>query len=274
MINYRASNGGNLPMDVVSWHAYGSGGAPDTTAFYFGIADFNTYYENIKAYTDRTGRNVIGNYPIWFTEYGWSSNNVTEENQRIYTEKMINMIYQKPQIQVPFLYNYSDDGVGGEGNACGIKTVTGAMKRVYYPFVAHNSLVGLFTSDGINEWTIDEIINQYYANGARGAFGDAFKSSGAPDYGDKAHYWGPNNNGCIQEFNYGGYGLCAILSKFGTSVAFTVRGAFYNYYVTNGGPYTYGWPTSNEYQSVGTTYQNFEFGKTMIVGSTVQWIPN
>ena len=266
MINYRNNNNGKLPLDVISWHAYGTGGPPDGN-FYFGRT-FAQYYSEIINYKDRTGRNIIGNYPIWFTEYGWDSYLVGEENQRIYTEKMIKMIYNYAQIQVPFLYTYRDDGnsAGSEGNHRGIRTSADSgsiKKRVYWPFVSHNCLVGLFTNDGVNEWTIDQIIDEYFERGGRIKFGLAWKHPSAPWYGDKAHYWGPNNNGCIQQFNYGEYGECAILMKWEIGRAYTLKGNFYTFYMNNSGPYNLllGWITSNEYYQDGYWWQNCENGK-------------
>lgn len=278
MLNYRSANSGKLPLDVISWHPYGTGGDPDGD-FYFGRT-FDTYYNEIKAYTDKTGRNVIGNYPIWFTEYGWDSNLVGLENQRVYTEKMIARIYAKTQVELPFLYDYRDDGTGSgsEGKSFGVRTSadTGsARKRVYYPFVAHSSIVGLFTQDGVNEWTVDQIIDEYYAMGARANFGDVYRHPNAPWYGDKAHYWGPSNNGVIQQFNYGAYGECGILMKWSIGTAYTVKGAIYTYYINNNGPYAYGWPTSREYWSDNAVWQNFENGKMKWTSAAgVQWIPN
>lgn len=278
MLNYRAANNGKLPLDVISWHAYGTSGDPDGD-FYFG-RNFDTYYNEILAYTDRTGRNVIGSYPIWFTEYGYNSNSVGLENQRIYFEKIINKIYSKSQIELPFLYNYRDDGTapGVEGNACGIRTSleTGSTpKRVYYPFVAHSCLVGLFTPNGINEWTVNQIIDEYYAMGGRANFGSAYKHPNAPWYGDKAHYWGPGDNGAIQSFNGGAFGECGILMKWDIGIAYTVKGAIYSFYVANGGPYAFGWPTSREYLNNGAVWQNFENGKMKWTSAAgVQWISN
>lgn len=264
MLNYRSSHNGSLPLDVVSWHPYGTGGNPHGN-FYFG-RDFTAYYNEILQYTDIQGRNVIGSYPIWFTEYGWDSNNIGLENQRIYTERMVTLIYARPQIELPFLYTYRDDGssTGSEGKSFGIRTSlqTGSeKKRSYYPFAAHSSIVGLFTDDGINEWTVDQIVDEYLEMGGRDNFGDAYRHPYAPWYGDKAHYWGPGNNGVIQQFNYGYYGECGILMKWNIGTAYTVKGAIYDYYTANNGPYYFGWPTSREYPEGDIVWQDFEFGK-------------
>lgn len=280
MLNYRSSHNGALPLDVISWHPYGTGGDPEGN-FYYGRT-FATYYDEIMAYTDRHGRNVIGNYPIWFTEYGWDSSNVGEENQRIYTEKMIKLIYERSQVEVPFLYVYRDDEnvSGTEYKSFGIRKNSDfqyAKKRVFYPFVAHSSIVGLFTDDGVNEWTVDQIIDKYLASGGRDYYGDVYRHPDAPWYGDKAHYWGPDDNGIIQQFNYGIYGECAIMMKLGFSEAYLLKGGFYTYYMANGGPYAFGWPLSDEYynSSDGYVYQNFEYGKLRWKsGEPVTWMSN
>jgi hypothetical protein len=278
MLNYRAANGGRLPLDVVSWHPYGTGGDPYGN-FYFGRT-FATYYNEILAYRDRAGRNVIGSYPIWFTEYGWDTNNVGDENQRIYTERMMTLIFARSQVKVPFLYSYRDDEnvAGTEFKRFGIRRNSQfgyAKKRNFYPFVSKNSLVGLFTQDGVNEWTIDQIVDKYLAAGGLPYIGRAYRHPSAPWYGDKAHYWGPNNNGIIQQFNYAAAGECGILLKLGSPVAFLLKGGFYQHYVANGGPYAYGWPTSDEYVSGSYVFQNFEVGRLRWrSGESVIWIPN
>lgn len=283
MLNYRSINNGALPLDIISYHPYGTQGDP-TGDFYFG-SNFTAYYDTILAYTDRQGRNIIGNYPIWFTEYGWDSNGVGTENQRIYLEKMMGLIYERPQVKVSFWYDFRDDepGPGSENKACGLKTSLAngnQRKRAFFPFVSHNSLVGLFTPDGQSEWTIDEIVNKYLDSGARNVLGHAYRAENAPWYGDKAHYWGPNNNGIIQQFDGGQLGQCAITRANPTDAsqpapqAWLIKGAFYQYYIGNNGPYAFGWPTSDEYVTADGTYQNFERGKMQWTGADVVWMAN
>jgi hypothetical protein len=282
MRSYRAANG-RLPMDVVSWHPYGGSttppaGDPTGTNFYFGRS-FATYYNEILAYKDVDGRSVINGAPIWFTEYGWDSSKVGEENQRIYTEKMMTLIFARPQVKVPFLYVFRDDesGVGSEGKSFGIRknSVSGfAKKRVWYPVVSKNSLAGLFTQDGVSEWTIDQIADKYVTAGGVDVVGRAYRHPNAPWYGDKAHYWGPGNNGIIQQFNGAQLGECGILMKVGAAQAWLVKGDIYRYYMGNNGPYTFGWPLTDEYSSGGYIWQNYEWGKMRWSSGTVVWFPN
>lgn len=279
MLNYRNANGYRLPLDILSWHPYGSGAAPNPDgAFYFG-RNFATYYSEILAYSDRQGRNVINGYPIWFTEYGWDTNNVGEENQRIYTERMMTLIFARPQVKVPFLYVYRDDEnvAGTENKKFGLRKNSAAgyaKKRVYYPFISKNSLAGLFTQDGTSEWTIDPIADKYVMAGGVDVLGRAYRHPSAPWYGDKAHYWGPNNNGIIQQFNNGQLGECGILMKVGATAAWLLKGPFYTYYTANNGPYVFGWPTSDEYLSGSYFYQNFEGGRLRrpTAGGSVVWV--
>ncbi len=63
--------------------------------------------------------------------------------------------------------------------------------------------------------------------------------------------------------------------KNGSAWAWLVKGAIYNAYMANSGPYTFGWPTSDEYVSGSYVYQNFELGKLRWSSTTgVVWIPN
>lgn len=143
MLEYRASHDGELPLDVISWHAYGTDGKPDLPEFYFGGTDFFEYYDEIKAYTDRTGRNVIGDYPIWFTEWGWDTAKVGEDKQREYYGIMLGMFAKRPQIKIPFWYVYRDDEPPGEGQR-GLRKNSHAdftKKRIYnaYKIEAHQT---------------------------------------------------------------------------------------------------------------------------------------
>ncbi len=260
---YRNNNAGRLPLDVISWHPYGSStsASPNSTSFYYGQT-FATYYTNILNYTDRANRKVVGSTPIWFTEYGWSSVWAGAENQRIFQEQMIALINARPQIQVPFWYSYRDDEAGGEGKTFGLRRNSGggfAAKRVYYPFMAHSNLVGLATSDGYNEWTVDEIINKYVQAGGRAYVGHPW-NDGGPWYGDKVHYWGPNNNGFIQNFTGGAMGVGAITVKIGSTTGYLLKGGFWTHYKNNGGPYAFGWPITDEYVQNGYVIQQFELG--------------
>ena len=139
--------------------------------------------------------------------------------------------------------------------------------------MAHSSIVGLFTQDGSNEWTVDQIIDCYLLFG-RPVIGSPWKHPAAPWYGDKAHYWGPENNGVIQQFNYGQLGECGILMKSSIGKAFLLKQGFYTYYINNNGPYAFGWPLSQEYSSGGYIWQNFENGKLRYkYGEAVAWVP-
>lgn len=264
MLDYRAAHEGTLPFDRISWHPYGTGGDPGGD-FYYG-RPFAEYYDEILDYRDRQGRPIATQVPIWFTEYGWDSNLVGEELQRIYQEKIVAQFFARDRVELPFLYNYADDEPGptSEGKAFGIRyNRYGAHgpKRVYYSFIAHSNLAGLFTEDGANEWVIDEITAKYMQQG-RDSLGFPYRHPYAPWYGDKAHYWGPDNNGVIQQFNGGAIGECGLLKKNDAAVAYLLKGGFYRYYIDHGGPYELGWPLSDEYwdDAAQAVVQRFELG--------------
>lgn len=294
MRSYRNSHSGNTPMDAVSWHPYGTSGPPDSGNFYFGAQDFPTYYTNILAYRDRDNRLVIGSKDIWFTEYGWNSSGtyhnwqtgqdiaIGQENQRIWQEKIIAMIYARSQVKLPFWYDYRDDEAGGS-EACGLLLNSGggyAKKRVYYAFFAHSCLVGLATGDGYSEWPRDQIIDRYLAWGAKDGIGSPFNRNLPPLwYGDKVHYWGPSNNGMIQFFTGGANtcgGECCIGGHFNNPNAFTIKCGFYSMWVQySDGPWRYGWPTSDEFWDGSQAVQWFEFGHmTWDSQYGVRWWPN
>ncbi|MGE5598551.1 MAG: hypothetical protein ACM3XS_04160 [Bacteroidota bacterium] len=70
-------------------------------------------------------------------------------------------------------------------------------------------------------------------------------------------------------------GRCGIFGKWERGDAHLIAFGFYDYYVTHSGPWTCGWPLSDEYVSGGYTWQDFEFGRLKwSAGTGVVWIPN
>jgi len=175
MQEYRDDNNGRLPLDIISWHPYGTGGDPldnrKSKGFYFG-RDFETYFNENMDYKDIKDRPIIGDYPIWFTEYSWDSELVGEEKQRSYYEGMLSEIEKHPQIKAAFIYTWQDDEnvPNSEFKHYGlIKSSEHGFerKKVYYAFFASNSGVGLTESGE----TIDGFVDAYMDNGGRDALG-------------------------------------------------------------------------------------------------------
>jgi hypothetical protein len=175
MQEYRDENNGRLPLDIVSWHPYGSGGDPldgrKSKGFYFG-RDFETYFKEIMDYRDIKDRPIIGEYPIWFTEYSWDSELVGEEKQRTYYEGMLSEMKKHPQIKAAFIYTWQDDEnvPNSEFKHYGLiknSEYGYERKKVYYAFFANNSGVGLME----NGKTIDEFVIAYKDNGGREVLG-------------------------------------------------------------------------------------------------------
>jgi hypothetical protein len=260
--DFRAVNGGDIPCDIFAMHPYGRVGAADndpwSTRFLPEGRSFEQGWQAFENYTTANGQWTLvpRSKPVWFTEWGFDSRTVGTENQRIFTERMIYSMVKYPRIQKAFLYRYNDanDGWGVRSAVTG-----GQRKRVYYPYVSHATLTGLYTPDGSAEWTLDQFIDAHQRNGGRAKVGLPYRDPAAPWYGDKVHNW---SDGKVQNFNGGSYGDNALLeSPRRAGFAYNVRGAFWQRYKAIGGPYSsLKFPTTDEYAVSGGVRQDFEGG--------------
>ncbi len=107
MLDYRDSHGGRLPLDVISFHPYGTGGDAFGN-FYFGRS-FGKYLEAILAYTDLRGRPVVGDYPLWFTECGFDSREGGPQRQAALLGQFLRAAERVPQAETLYLYTWQDD---------------------------------------------------------------------------------------------------------------------------------------------------------------------
>ncbi len=176
---YRDNNEDKLPLDVISWHPYGTGGDPDDTSFYF-ESSFGDYYARITGqqsqflagaagdsiwYEDVAGRPITDGYPIWFTEYGWEADSDAEEDgQARKLEQMIALMNGRPQIEVAFLYTYQDDEstVDSEGKKYGLRknsTFDYEPKLAYYSFVGHSANVGVQSGGSVDINVVKDFLN-------------------------------------------------------------------------------------------------------------------
>lgn len=189
MRQWRSKNNGKLPLDVISWHTYGSGRATPSGEFYFG-RNFRTYYDEILAYKDLDNRSIIGSYPIWVTEFGWTSNDksgtgVSEAVQNSNFNSIMSEFIRLPQVQNVFLYDYRDDedGVGSEGNAHGLRKNSKnnyAKKPIYYSYMAQANGVGMRKEN--DAYIPVEAISKKYDNLG------GFDVLGLPVYTEKDNY--------------------------------------------------------------------------------------
>lgn len=184
MQSYRDGNDGALPLDAISWHPYGSGEWQDPEGnFYFG-RDFNEYYDIITGeqaiylsgatndqvwFEDVSGRDIVGDYPIWFSEYGWQSRTESEETRHAeHFRAMVNAMQEHPQIKVATLYTYQDDEdtADSEGNAFGIVKDSDESyepKEPYYEFAVQTTGVGVFEDGSIDY----DYVEAYMDHGGR-----------------------------------------------------------------------------------------------------------
>ncbi len=259
--DFRNANNGNIPCDIFAMHPYGRVGAasndPWATTFLPEGRSFEQGWQAFENYTTANGRwfLVPKDTAVWFTEWGFDSRVVGTENQRVWTERMIRSMVKYPRIQKAFLYRYNDANDGW-----GVRTaVGGAKKRVYYPYVSHATLTGLYTPDGTAEWTLDQFIDAHQRNGGRLAVGIPYRDPAAPWYGDKVHNW---SDGKVQNFTGGSYGENALLeSPRRVGSAYNVRNGFWQHYKSLGGPHSFlRFPTSDEYGVSGGARQDFEGG--------------
>lgn len=260
--DFRNVNNGDIPCDIFAAHPYGRIGVasndPWGTSFFPEGGSFEQGFQRFENYTTADGRwyLVPRAKPIWFTEWGFHSGVVGLENQRIFTERMILSMAKYARIEKSFFYRYNDSSDGW-----GLRTATfnGQKKRVYYPFVSHANLTGLYTPDGTSEWTLDQFIDAHQRNGGRAAVGIPYREPSAPWYGDKVHNW---SDGKVQNFTGGSYGENALLeSPRRAGFAYNVRNALWQYYKSVNGPYSFlRFPTSEQYAHNGGVRQDFEGG--------------
>lgn len=262
--DFRNANGGDIPCDFFAYHPYGDqrpGWDPDpyTGRFNWGRTFEQSWndFQNLRN-TANTYYIVPQTKPVWFTEWGFDAAHVGQEYQRIYTERMIAVMAKYSRIQKAFYYNYNDDPDGQRGLKTAV--VNGARKRVYYPYMSHTSLIGLYTPNGVNEWTLDQFIECYLRNGGRNSVGSAWRDPAAPWYGDKVHDW---SDGKVQNYSGGPWGTSSAILESPRNVgnAFWVHAGFWDTYKNLGGPYSaLKFPTSDEFGFNGGSRQNFEGG--------------
>jgi hypothetical protein len=260
--DFRAVNGGDIPCDMFSYHPYGQGlanGDPYSTNYSWGNTfeqSFNQFQNYVTVNYQPSVKLVPSSKPIWFTEFGFDSNVVGLENQRIYLEHMVEVMNKYPIIQQAFWYNIHDDS-----QHFGIFDSSLNRKRAFWAYVAHVNNVGLYTPDGVagNEWPSDEVINEYFAQG-RSVIGAPYKDPSAPSWGIKVHDW---SDGKIQNFNGGATGSESgiLVSPRHPGYAYWVHSGFWSTYLGLGGPYSaLKFPVSDEYGYNGGTRQDFEGG--------------
>jgi hypothetical protein len=262
--DFRAVNGGDIPCDYFAYHPYGNQGPgldpdPYTGRFNWGRT-FEQSWNDFQAL--RTYNNAYYVVPqakqVFFTEFGFDAAQVGVEYQRIYTERMIAVMNAYPRIVRAFHYNYNDDPDGQRGLRTAV--TGGSKKRVYYPYESHTSLVGLYTPDGVNEWTLDQFIDAHQRCGGRSAVGMPYRDPAAPPYGDKVHNW---SDGKVQNFSGGAWGTSSALLESPRAVGnvFWVHAGFWDKYKALGGPYSYlKFPLTDEFGYLSGTRQNFEGG--------------
>ena len=173
---YRNANNGRLPLDVISWHPYGrtvaAGGGP-LGDFSYGNT-FAQYHAEVLGYRDADGRLVVGDYPIWLTEYGFEEAQTGgESNQREYYEDMIDAVTDFPAIEAIFWYTYFDD----DPNAPGTQDFTYGMRAydppLYTPKESFYSFIGLSAGVGMrSDYNVVRAMVEYYIeNGGKSRFG-------------------------------------------------------------------------------------------------------
>ncbi|MBN2658959.1 MAG: hypothetical protein JXR86_18035 [Spirochaetales bacterium] len=182
IMNYRDANNGKLPLDVVSWHPYGrilpedQGGGPKGSFYY--SQDFSAYHDKVKSFTDSEGRSIVGDYPVWLTEYGFDVNQTrSEATQDLYYRQMIDEVKKKEEIEVVFMYTFYDDPPvsirpDSEGYKYGMyryNSLTGEFepKPVFTSYVSLNSRVGM--ESNLNVHT--NAVGYYLENGGKRNFG-------------------------------------------------------------------------------------------------------
>jgi hypothetical protein len=239
MRTWRAAHEGKLPLDVLSFHTYGSGTASPYGNFYFGV-NFKTYFNNISNFKDLDGRSIVGNNPLWITEFGWTSNSkpgsgVTEFAQGDNYNAIMNLFENLQIIENVFLYDYKDDEnqPGSEGNACGLiknSTDSFALKPIYYIFLSRTAGVGL-TYRNNKHIPNSEVAKKYNELGG-------FEVLGTPVFPDDSintngYMFNITNQLIAQHFLKNGKNPVAITYDFLSVKSYFIPEEFHTYYFEN-----------------------------------------
>lgn len=266
MREYRSKNSDRLPLDVISWHPYG-GDPWDKTkewGFYY-LKDFSTYFAQVMEYKDLDGRPIIGDYPIWFSEYGWHDGVFDEIKVRQYYERMLLEMKQRPQIEVAILYTYRDDEIepDTEYNRHGIRRNSRnsfEMKDIYYSFFANNSGVGLL-EDGT---TCDAFVLAYKNNGGRKQLGCPVSAVNAVGSQGKVQIYQKGDSSSAA-FQKNGVRFACIVKDPILCMLYNEAGRLDDTFISK-----YGWPVSDEYtDGDGKKVQDFEKGRMIIDNAQV-----
>lgn len=112
--------------------------------------------------------------------------------------------------------------------------------------------------------------DQGWDNSRSYAFAEAYERNGARNYLGEAmgtvHDW---NGVEIQDFDWAGYGHCAIIANPENNGAYLVRSGFWSWYANHNGPGTLGYPCQDEVGRGNTSSQRFEKGTLNYDGSSV-----
>lgn len=163
-INRVLAAGGGDYMDALSVHPYTWTREPaDERGQSF------EYLLNIL-YTIMKNNNV--DLPIWITEIGYSSGEVsesedwlTEEQQGAYNVRTCVFAKADSKIEKTFLYELKDRGSGIEKTYnMGMIDFDGSLKPAYYMLAAYNDIVGNAAYKGRAERNIQKTVDKYYSN--------------------------------------------------------------------------------------------------------------
>ena len=266
MRDWRAAHAGKLPLDIFSWHTYGAGNADPIGDFYFSRT-FKTYYQEIANYKDLDGRSIVGNNPIWFTEFGWSSTTVGEDAQRNNYDAIMDAFETLPLVEKVFMYDYKDDEnvAGSEGNAHGlIKNSTNgfALKPIYYSFLSRSAGVGLMLIN-LKHAPKSEVVKKYLALGGFEVLGSPVFS--AYNKSTQGYLYSLSSGLLVQHFLKYKTTPVAITYDNATTKSFFIPEQFYAYYFTNNEVLNK--PKGDAALVDGVLVQQFD-------GGTLKWINN
>jgi hypothetical protein len=273
MRDWRTVHNGKLPLDILSFHSYGSGTANPLGDFYFG-RNFKTFYQEIANYKDLDGRSILGNNPVWITEFGWTSNNkpgtgVSENTQKDNYIAIMNEFESFPNIENVFLYDYKDDEnvAGSEGNACGLVKNSSnkyAQKQIYYSFFSRCTGVGLILND-LRSTPVNEVVQKYIELGGS-------EILGTPVFSDL----NKNTKGYLYSLPFGLYVQhylknqsfpIAITYDKATGKSYFIPEVFYTYYFSQYEVLKK--PKGDAISENGVLIQNFEGGSLKCMNNTL-----
>jgi hypothetical protein len=226
---------GQYPLDAVGQHIYINQGGSVSTSW------FGTYLDYV--------RNVITTWEgagspkkTWLTEFGWTTDAVSETTQSNNLNASFNVIKGRSYVLCALWFQLDDNPPGSM--YYGVFRANGTKKPSWTKFNTQTTYQGKRS----NGQTVAAILNYFNANGGMAVNGSPYDNGGTA----WAHWW---DFGYVQDFDGGSIGRCAIFDT-----GHRVQMGFWTTYLEGDNHTRLRFPTTDEYSWGSGTRQDFQGG--------------